>query len=158
MWRAVGISKSSGFTLIELLTVLVIIGLMSSAVVMTLPRDKPAVIAAATTLHTELNMAAQTSLLSGQVTALSLSKDGYHFQTASGDDWTATAAKPWPSNIRIEFARAEQSIDLPQQALPLVLFDPTGGGTAFRLTLSDMDNDMVLTGSGDGTVSLVSGS
>ena len=156
MRRTVGICKTAGFTLVEILTVMVIIGLMSSAVVMTLPRDKPAAVTAATALNNELNMAAQNSLLSGQMAALALSKNGYGIQMASGDEWTTIARRSWPDNVRVDFTRGGQSVDLPEDALPLVLFEPTGLGTVFTLTLSDTAVDVVLRGPGDGTVTMAS--
>lgn len=150
-------SKTGGFTLVELLTVLVIIGLMSSAVVMTLPREKSAVLIEAKTLHRSLNIAAQESLLSGHTHALAVSETGYEIREAFGDSWTVQRQSDWPDGTRVDFTRNEARLDLPKTFVPLVMFEPTGGATIFEMTLSDLDHTITLESRGDGKVMWTAG-
>ena len=145
-------AKDAGFTLVELLTVLVIIGLMASAVVMAIPRAKPAI-----NTHTEnallgLNRAAQKSLVSGRPQAWGLSKDGYAIYDFVDGEWLKTASADWPDSLRIEFIRQNAEIKLGDEILPLVVFEPTGLSTPFELRLEDGSRQEILRSAGDGRV------
>jgi len=149
------IKKDAGFTLVEILSVLVIIGLMTSVVVLSIPQPKSALDEQAERLTYELNAMAQDGLISGSVNAAGFSKEGYTLYSFENSEWTERASGEWQDSYRLTFTRASAKIDLPKEIEPTILFQPTGLSTPFELTLSDRDTQYALTTSGDGRVELI---
>jgi len=152
------ITSENGFTLVELMMVLVIIGLMSSAVVMTFPKDPPASRAISEQLVTRLNQSAQNSLLSAAPSAFGISKSAYSFFSYDGTEWIAATSKDWPKELTLELRKEGSAVKLADDPVPLILFEPTGTSSVFTLTISDFDGRYVLSSKGDGRVTLESGS
>ncbi len=138
--------------------VLVIIGLMSSAVVMTFPKNPPASRAVSDALVKQLNHTAQESLMSGAPAAFGLSKTRYSFFGYNGTDWTEASSQKWPESLTLSLSKDGEDIKLTDTAVPLVIFEPTGTSSVFTLTLSDFNGRYVLASKGDGRVTLGSGS
>ncbi len=147
--------KDAGFTLVEILAVLAIIGLMSSVVILTMPKPKSALDIQANKLTTALNALAQDGLISGQVNAAGFSKDGYSLYTYREGQWVERASGEWADSYRLKFTRGTAKIDIPKKTVPTLLFQPTGLSTPFELTLSDRDMKYTLKTAGDGRVMLV---
>lgn len=137
---------------------LVIIGLMTSAVVMTLPKAPPASRAVSETLLKRLNQTAQESLLSGRPAAFGLSKSSLTLYTYDGEDWTAVQSKSWPDVLTVSLRQDGEDVKLAEKPVPLILFEPTGNSSVFTLTLSDFDGRYTLSSNGDGRVVLGRGS
>ena len=138
--------------------VLVIIGLMSSAVVMSLPKDPPASQAVSEGLLKRFNQTAQTSLLSGETAAFGASKTALVMYGYDGTDWIVADTVNWPDDLRVSLQKDGQDIKLTQDTPPLIIFEPTGSSSVFTLTLSDFEGRYVLSSKGDGRVLLESGS
>lgn len=138
--------------------VLVIIGLMSSAVVMSLPKDPPASRSVSEGLLKRFNQAAQTGLLSGETRAFGASKTALVSYSYDGTDWIAADRLNWPDNLRVSLEKDGQDIKLTGETQPLIVFEPTGSSSVFTLTLSDFEGRYVLSSKGDGRVLLESGS
>jgi len=92
--------------------VLVIIGLMSSAVVMTLPKDPPASRALSDTLLKEFNRNAQDSLLSARSAAFGVSKSSYAFYDYDGAEWISKDAQSWPDALQIHLIKEGEAVTL----------------------------------------------
>lgn len=138
--------------------VLVIIGLMSSAVVMTLPKDPPASRAVSDTLLKQFNQAAQESILSGAPAAFGASKSQYSFYSYDGFEWRVSSQRDWHDALSIELRKDGEDVKLTDTAVPLIIFEPTGNSSIYTLTLSDFNGRFVLSSKGDGRVILESGS
>jgi len=150
-----GITKEAGFTLIEILCVLVLIGVTTSLVVLTVQPPKSALETQAAQLTNQLNALAQDGLISGSVNAAGFSEDGYTLYTFENSEWTERVSGEWQDSYRLTFTRASARLDLPKTTDPTIMFQPTGLSTPFELTLSDRDIHYALKTSGDGRIELV---
>lgn len=133
---------------------LVIIGLMSSAVILTMPTDKPVVVNFANDFHRDMNLAAQTSILSGKSVALGLSEDSYSFLKYDSETWITVQQGDWPDGTFVSFEKDKTPIKLAEDIVPLVMFEPTGQTTIFSLKLADVEHGYLFESSGDGRVNL----
>lgn len=149
------ITKESGFTLVEILCVLVVIGLMSSVVILSIPQPKSLLDKQAETLTGQMNALAQDSLVSGSVAAAGFSKDGYALYTFENSEWMERISGEWQDGYRMTLTRASAKLDLPKTTEPIILFQPTGLSTPFELTLSDRETKYSLATQGDGRVELI---
>ncbi len=146
--------KDAGFTLIEMMMVLLIIGVMSTAVLLTIPDKKPKAQDFTETLVRNLNLAAQTSLLSGQPAAFGLTRDGYVIYAYKDEAWAQDDVQSWPDNVSIRFEKDNRRLELPRKALPVIIFEPTGQSDVFRLTLRHGDQNFDLHSAGDGRIKI----
>ena len=144
--------NDAGFTLVELLTVLVIVGLMTSAVVMALPSRKPAITEQTNAAILQLNRAAQNSLVSGRPQAWGLSKTGYALYDFVEGEWLQTASTDWPGSLRIEFFKNDVPVKLGDDIQPLIVFEPTGLSTPFELRIDQAGRREVISSHGDGRI------
>jgi general secretion pathway protein H len=149
------ITKDSGFTLVEILCVLVVIGLMSSVVILSIPTPKSNLEKQATLLSGQLNALAQDGLIRGTVNAAGFSKEGYALYSFENSEWTQRASGEWGDNYRLSFTRASARLEMPKTTDPIIMFQPTGLSTPFELTLSDRDAKYALKTDGDGRVDLI---
>lgn len=149
------ITKDSGFTLVEILCVLVVIGLMSSVVILSMPTPKSNLEKQATLLSGQLNALAQDGLISGTVNAAGFSKEGYALYSFENSEWNQRASGEWDDNYRLSFTRASATLEMPKTTDPIIMFQPTGLSTPFELTLSDRDAKYALKTDGDGRVNLI---
>ena len=146
--------RQAGFTLVELLTVLVIIGLMTSAVVMTLPREKPAIDVQAQTLTSSLNAASQSSLVTGRPFAFGMSKDQFAVFEFEDREWVQRQLMDRPDALSVDLRKNDIPIKLSEEIVPIVVFEPTGLSTPFSLTLTQGRRTEILSSTGDGRVIL----
>ena len=142
--------SSAGFTLVEVLTVLFIMALVTGAVVMTLPKDPPAALAQARALTTDLNVAADDALLTGQPAALSMTNEGYQIYSYTEFDWQERKSALWAEGLSAQLMRDGERVALPDKAVPLVIFEPIGQSEIFEITLQTVGGDYVLRNSGNG--------
>lgn len=136
------------------MAVMVIIGLMTSAVVLTLPKDKAVVNAYAEDLVRDLNGAAQASLLSGKMAALGVSEKAYAIYAYEDEAWVPKRTGDWPDGVFVTFEKDAAKLKLNEEIVPLALFEPTGQSTIFDLTLRNHDKELRLSSAGDGRVVL----
>jgi len=144
----------AGFTLTEILIVLVIIALMSSAVILTIPPSKSKLETQAQMMVGALNQMSQNSLINGRVSAVGFSKDGFGLYDYVNGEWAETFSEGWRDSYRLEFEREETKLDLPKTTSPSILFHPTGLSTPFELAMSNGETKYVLETSGNGRVIL----
>ena len=148
------IDKAAGFTLIEMLAVLVIISLMTGVVVLNMPREKPMIEQQGSYMATQFSTAAQTSIISGTPQAFGLSQSGYFFYAFDEGNWTIVSETEWPDDLVVSFRKDETPIDIPKEAVPIVVFEPMGLSTVFSLSLEDTDQTIIFSSTGDGKVIL----
>lgn len=149
------ITKEAGFTLVEILSVLVVIGLMSSVVILSMPHPKSDLDKQAEQLSIQLNALAQDGLISGSVTAAGFSEDGYTLYAFENSEWAERASAQWQESYRMTLTRGSARIDLPKKSDPIILFQPTGLSTPFEFTLEDRETKYALTTSGGGRIDLI---
>lgn len=149
------ITRESGFTLVEILSVLVVVGLMSSVVILSMPQPKSTLDKEAERLVVELNALAQDGLISGSVNAVGFSEGGYALYRFENSDWAEQASREWRESYHMTFSRNSAKLELPKNLEPIILFQPTGLSTPFELTLSNGDQNYVIETRGDGRVNLV---
>lgn len=127
---------------------------MSSAVILSLPDEKPPALTQSDSLLTALNRASHSSLLTGETTALGVSETGYAIYSYQGEDWVITQSGDWADSLRVSFAKQGTTVKLTKTLAPVIIFEPTGMSTPFTLTLRDDETQRSLTSLGDGRVSL----
>lgn len=147
----------------EMLVVLIIIGLMSSAVILTFPEEKSGVDRQAQTFLREVNAVAQEAIISGQSTALGVSTKAYAFYVYSQDGWIVRSETDWDLEARPAFRHGSNRFDLTDDLAPLIVFEPLGLSEPFALTLSDLSvkekrPDYTFISKGDGRITLERGS
>jgi len=132
--------KEHGFSLIETLVVVAIVGLMASAVVLSLPNQDGG--AREKLLQTEaaLVAVARQSIITGRVYGLRLTIEGFEVQTLSDDGWQAetTLLKPdvmrWGildlAQVSVDGVALDLSVEL---ARPHIWFLPSGDSPEIEL-------------------------
>ena len=144
--------KDAGFTLVELMTVLVIIGLMSSAVVLTLPKEKPAFDKQVDTLVQHMNLAAQDSILTGKPHAWGVSETSHGFFKFQENTWDELKISDWSPSFRFSLTRETTTVEPQEEILPLIVFEPTGVSTPFVLFIEDGNRRVKIEGQPDGSI------
>lgn len=131
----------AGFTLVELMVVLVILGLMGAAVVMTAPDGRGEVRREAEALAGRFARAREESLLTNRAVEVRLDKDGYDFRVLRRGQWEPLEVRPfeahaWPAGlgVRLQAAPGREA----------VRFDPTGSAEPAKVTLSRADQQMTV--------------
>jgi len=146
--------REAGFTLIEVLSVLIIIGLLSSVVILSIPTPKSSLEKQAEVMVGTLNELAQNSIINGRIRAAGFSQSGYTLYEYVEDDWEELASDDWDAAYGLKYTRADSPLDLPKDASPSIIFEPTGLSTPFELVMSDNDIAYTLLTQGDGRVTL----
>ncbi len=123
-----------------MLVVLVIIGLMSSAVILTFPEQKSAVERQAESFLKSINSVSESALMGGQSTAFGLTQTAYAFYSYSPQGWKKQVERPWEQNTKVEINLVQNRLNLPETLAPLIVFEPIGLSEPFTLILTDMSN------------------
>ena len=144
----------AGFTLVEILAILIIIGLMSAVVILSIPRPDSPLEKQAQLITGHLNQLAQNSIISGRVGAVGISKAGYALYNYEDQDWHEITSGEWDASYRVRFKRENKNLELPKETTPTILFQPTGLSTAFEISLTDGGAQYIISAQGDGHVAL----
>lgn len=136
------------------MVVLVIIGLMSGVVMMTLPDRTPPEEALGEALLMRLNAAAEDSLMTGQPKAFGVSSKSYGLYEYIDAKWEISGEAEWPETVTASLEKDGNRVELKSKLAPLVSFDPTGLSSVFDLTLNGDDMSLCLSSIGDGRVTL----
>jgi general secretion pathway protein H len=101
----------AGFTLVELMVVLVIVGLMASVAVMTVPRG-PSLAAQADQFAARLTRAKEEAVLTNRAIGVRLTAQGYAFRARTADGWVALDSgpfktTPWAEGVTAELGEGE---------------------------------------------------
>ncbi|MDP1643782.1 MAG: GspH/FimT family pseudopilin [Phenylobacterium sp.] len=131
----------AGFTLVELMVVLVILGLMGAAVVMTAPDGRGEVRQEAEALAGRFVRAREESLLTNRAVEVSLDAQGYGFRVLRRGRWEPLEAGPferhvWPEGVRVQLSAAP--------GRDAVRFDPTGSAEPAKVILSRANQQMTV--------------
>jgi len=126
--------SESGFSLLEVLAVLIIIGLMSAAVVLSM-RGPDTGEDFAGDFVLRVNQFAKESIYTGQVNAL-------------------RHEVPFEGKVDARLLIEDETVDIPEAPAPLILFEPTGEVTDFELTVDSFGLPLSLFRSDDGSIQL----
>lgn len=141
--------NSSGFTLVETLVVIVIIGLLTSVVVLTMSQGD-GLRADARALAARMKLLSQESVLDGVPTGVLFTPEGYAFYSLKAGTWTELsgervfARQAWRKGVTAEITRAANDADKggasktqgrSKKITPTLVFDPTGVATPFKISL-----------------------
>ncbi len=146
------VDRQGGFTLVEMMAVLFIIALMTSVVLMSARGEDPEIEQKAKVLIRQFDQLGQDSIVSGRPQAFGLTEDFYVFYEYTEGEWAVTSETDWPEDASIQFFREDIEIDLPEDPIPLVLFEPLGLSTPFTLEIAGDEGTIILEGEGDGRV------
>lgn len=135
--------SESGFSLVEMMVVVVIVGLMTSAVVLTLPASNSDLDQRAARTEKALAALSRRSVMTGQILGVIFLAEGFETVRLSDNGWVAENAilKPevqsWPSVWLLELAVNNVDIDFSEPTTnPHIWFLPTGEYPSFKLMLS----------------------
>jgi general secretion pathway protein H len=116
------VSRHNGFTLVEMLVVVFLIGLATTAVVMSLPGDASKVRDQADRLAARIAAARDAAVLETRPMGLWLRPSGYGFEQRQGGAWRAATGKTfeqvgWRPGTRLSIGSEKQT---------RIIFDVTG--------------------------------
>jgi general secretion pathway protein H len=157
--------RSCGFTLVEILVVVVIIGVLALAVVLSVGSGSERRLAReAERVQALIGYACNRAELTGREIGILLDPAGYGFAQLDLDGWQALPAsgelrrRAWPGSLRIELRREGRLVDLAQAdgAVPRLVCYSSGELTPFRLELAlgDAPVSYRIEGEEDGSVEL----
>lgn len=106
-------SRERGFSLIELLVVIVIIGLLSTVVVVTMADPRGRITADADKFAGRVRAARDSAIVSGRPMALWVSQTGYGFERREQGEWRALSEGPlavadWSRDAQARFDGVSQ--------------------------------------------------
>lgn len=143
--------QQAGFTLVEVLVVLLIFGIMSGVVALNLPSRKNPLYELGTQIASNLERAAQSSLVNRQTLGVKFSNTGYEVVKYTDGQWQEVQAFEFEEGflptITLKKNGTLINLDNPKvQALPIIVFDTTGLATPFNLTLESERTRVHLSG------------
>lgn len=155
--------RTPGFTLVEMLVVLVIIGLVTGAAVLTLPTHGGSLRTDALKLAARAKLAAEDSIFSGTPTGLGVTGAGYAFYRMREGRWEEIEGEPafmpviWRAGVVATVSRDDGARHVPSdRAVPApgVVFDPTGLATRFTVGLAEGADRYVIAGTATGKIAV----
>lgn len=159
---------SKGFTLIELVMSLFILGLVTSAVIWTLPDRSTDVDKEARKLAAQLRIAADESILSGEIVGISISDNQYAFHKFRRGAWIplkdhsalrshtlkpGITASVGQDGATLSKSSRQASLDR-IASQPNVVFYPATPNNSFKIILDDAEDSVEITGSASGYIQL----
>lgn len=135
-----------GFTLVELMVVLVIIGLATAAVMLSLPEAGGSLAGEADRFAARAKAARDTAILDSRAVALQIGRGGYEVARRENDIWRTEAHYDWARRTVPEVGGGSEGS---------IRFDSTGFAEPARITLRRGGEHMAIDISGDGGVHVV---
>lgn len=145
-------THEAGFTLTELMVVLVILGIVASAVVFVMPDPRGTLIDEGEAFAARAHAAQETAIVEMQDVALWVSPAGYGFERYDGEAWTPIAQPPfedqqWADGVSVTVA--------PQDGeRTRIIFDATGLNGPLDVTLARGENSLSIAIGADGTINV----
>ena len=139
----------------EVMAVVAIIALMSGAVILALGPDPDPAQDSARNLAKTLNRAGEAALTDGQTRTLALSREGWELRRFAGTEWQTADSGNFTTNADLFVEDAE--VELTDEAIPHLIFEPTGQATPFRLELRSREGNWHLEGTDSGDVTVEAG-
>ncbi|MEL6365044.1 MAG: GspH/FimT family pseudopilin [Pseudomonadota bacterium] len=142
-------NKARGFTLLELLVVLVLLGLVGGAVMLTIPTGESEVRKEAREIALRLRAASEEAIVSGRPVGLDIDGTGWRFATYAERAWYPVAAGPLrPGRFSASAAVIHDGAPVEPigedadgenltVALPRFLFEETGVAPVLEVRLED---------------------
>ncbi|MGQ4658973.1 GspH/FimT family pseudopilin [Lysobacter sp. F6437] len=132
-------ARLRGFTLVELMVVLVIVGLMGVAVVLTAPGDANSLSREADTLAARLVRAQEEAILTTRVVQVVVDAHGYSFHRQSFGEWQPLDEGPFEP---IAWAEGTTAMLDGKREQVSFRFEPTGGGREEQVRLTRNDQQL----------------
>ncbi|MDX2235199.1 MAG: GspH/FimT family pseudopilin [Hyphomonadaceae bacterium] len=135
-------TADAGYTLLEALATLMIVGLLSTAVLLSSPGPERRTRDAAEQLAARLALASDESILLNRPVALVVNAEGYGFARLQDDGWRRIETRsplifrPWPNGIEYRVEGADGAGQPGGTDGRVLRFDPLGGATPARIVLS----------------------
>ncbi|WP_331716773.1 GspH/FimT family pseudopilin [Stenotrophomonas sp. MMGLT7] len=125
--------RQTGFTLIELLAVLAIVGLATTAVLLTLPHGDAALYRQADDFGLRLLRAKEEAILGGRTVQVGVDAAGYRFDRLDAGRWVVLeegpfAARAWADGVQAQLPPRRERLGF--------RFDPTGAAEPQTLLLA----------------------
>ena len=139
-------SRTGGFTLIELMVVLLIIGLASAAVVLTMPERGGSLVSEAERLAARAKAARDEAILRSHPMILQIAQRGYGVTRRVDGAWRTEARYEWVAGT---------SPDVGGAASGNIRFDSTGLADPVRIVLRRGDRRTAIDIGNDGAVHVV---
>ena len=141
-----GVPARNGFTLIELMVVLVILGLATAAVMLSLPESGGSLAGEADRFAARAKAARDTAILESRAVALQIGRGGYEVARREGGVWRTEAHYDW----------AEHTVpDVGGGSEASLRFDSTGFSEPARVMLRRGASRVAIDIGGDGGVHVV---
>lgn len=146
--------RAAGFTLIELLVTLVLIGLATTTVLLTMPDDDQTLHRQADNFAAALARARDEAVLSGRTVEVGVDPDGYRFSRQDFEHWEPIAAPPlsprsWDDGVRPALPHGHARIGF--------RFDPIGASEPQALVLAREAGEVRIEVDADGRVRIDGG-
>ncbi|MDR7229899.1 general secretion pathway protein H [Caulobacter sp. BE264] len=120
----------AGFTLVELMVVLMIMGLLATAVILTLPDGKMSLSQESARFAARLLRAREESLMVNRQVRVNVSSVDYRFDIRDGRAWRALDTAPFVTTAWVEDTRVSG-----RDGETAVIFEPTGQASGAEFTL-----------------------
>lgn len=141
-----------GFTLTELMVVMVILGILASAVVFVMPDPRGRLIDEGEAFAARAYAAQEAAIVDMADTALWVSPEGYGFERYDGENWAAMGRGPfqdrqWPEEVAVAIA--------PQDGeRTRIIFDATGLTDPLQVMLIRDETRVSVSVGADGSINV----
>lgn len=133
--------SETGFTLVELMVTLVILGLIASAVALTVPDGRPRLTDEAERLAARLVRAREEAVMTNRGVDVAITSKGFGFRSLTRGVWTPLTAPPFEDRNWPEGVTARLETDDGRDG---VRFSSDGAATPARLILSQDEMQIVV--------------
>lgn len=132
-----------GFTLVELMVVIVIMGLMASVAVLSLPDPRGSLRGEAERFAARAKATQEAALIESRSTSVRVDPAGYAIARSRDGQWQESARFEWGQGVRPDLIAGQQGRSV---------FDATGTADPLQVTLRRDDERVQIVIDGDGTI------